>query len=456
MATITPVRRGSLYRRLVIPLSAFVLLASLGLAIWISSLQRRESLRRFEQTALSNAGFMGQVPLPRSREMAQRLSTILEVRVAFLQEGGELVLSSDSGWPRDLKRVLQRFSRDTTTAIQVGEHDLAITPLSGSPDRLVLVRNKEGGLTGLGGWVLVPTLFLTAAFGGLVFILANRIVRPLTVLTRWLPNLKRDQDPTDPIPSSLSTRTDELGQLARSLEETHQSLLREQKLRHQSERLATLGRIATSLAHEIRNPAAAIRMHADLIEPRVEPSGSESITLIREEVERITDLVNQWLFVARAAPPKRQPHDLVEMLNAVARRQRPALSHAGALLEIETPGPAMISCDKLRIEQVIRNLIVNACQAMPEGGRVMARLKLDPEHVQLAIQDSGPGFSTEALDRFGEPFFSEREGGMGIGLTLAREVVQAHDGSIQASNTPQGGALIVINFPLHPSTEDPS
>ena len=150
MATITPVRRGSLYRRLVIPLSAFVLLASLGLAIWISSLQRRESLRRFEQTALSNAGFMGQVPLPRSREMAQRLSTILEVRVAFLQEGGELVLSSNSGWPRDLKKVLQGFSRDATTAIQVGEHDLAITPLTGSPDRLVLVRNKEGGLTGLG------------------------------------------------------------------------------------------------------------------------------------------------------------------------------------------------------------------------------------------------------------------------------------------------------------------
>ena len=433
-----------------------MLLASLGLAIWISSLQRRESLRGFEQTALSNAGFMGQVPLPRSREMAQRLSTILEVRVAFLQEGGELVLSSDGGWPRDLKRALQQFSRDTTTAIQVGEHGLAITPLPGSPDRLVLVRNKEGGLTGLGGWVLVPTLFLTAAFGGLVFILANRIVRPLTVLTRWLPNLKRDQDPTVPIPSSLSTRTDELGQLARSLEETHQSLLREQKLRHQSERLATLGRIATSLAHEIRNPAAAIRMHADLIEPRVEVSGAESIALIREEVERITDLVNQWLFVARADPPKRRPHDLIEMLNAVARRQGPALSHAGALLEIEAPGPAMISCDKLRIEQVIRNLIVNACQAMPDGGRIIARLKLDPDLVQLAIQDSGPGFSSEALERFGEPFFSEREGGMGIGLTLAREVVQAHGGSIRASNSPEGGALIVINFPLPSSPEDPS
>ncbi len=395
---------------------------------------------------------MGQVPLPRSREMAQRLSTILEVRVAFLQEGGELVRSTGSGWPRDLETVLERFSRDTTTGVQVGEHDLAITPLTGSRDRLVLVRDKEGGLTGLGGWVLVPTLFLTAAFGGLVFILANRIVRPLTVLTRWLPNLKRDQDPTDPIPSSLSTRPDELGQLARSLQETHQSLLREQKLRHQSERLATLGRIATSLAHEIRNPAAAIRMHADLIAPRVEASGSESIALIREEVERITDLVNQWLFVARAEPPVRQPHDLIEMLNAVARRQKPALSHAGALLEIEAPGPAMVSCDKLRIEQVIRNLIVNACQAMPSGGTIKAYIEIRNEDVHLTIHDSGTGFSPEALNRFGEPFFSEREGGMGIGLTLAREVVQAHDGSIQACNSPEGGALMTITLPLYSSS----
>ena len=451
MANYDPVRRGSLYKRLVIPLSAFVLLASLGLAIWISSLQRRESLRRFEQTAINNASFMGQLPLPRSNEMANRLSTILEVRVAFLREDGRIVHSSREQWPSEIEKQLKTFSENSTTATRIGNYDVVVTPLESSRDHLILVRDREGGLTGVGIWILIPTLFLTAAFGGLVFILADRIVRPLTLLTRWLPNLKTNEEPANPIPASLTARSDELGQLARSLKDTHQSLLREQKLRHQSERLATLGRIATSLAHEIRNPAAAIRMHADLIEPRIETEGAESVNLIREEVERITDLVNQWLFVARAQPPERRPHDLVEMLGDVGRRQKPALTHAGTPLEINAPGPAIIDCDKLRIEQVLRNLIVNSSQAMPEGGPIIAQVRMATGEAHLTIRDSGPGFSREALARFGEPFFSEREGGMGIGLTLAREVVQAHDGSIEASNHAGGGALVSITLPLSPS-----
>ena len=448
MAIFDPAGRGSLYRRLIIPLSAFVLIASLGLAIWISSLQRRESLRRFEQTAINNAGFMGQVALPRSTEMANRLSTILEVRVAFLREDQQIVHSTRERWPSEVDEQIRLMPANVTTATPVGNYDLAITPLENPADLLVLLRDRQGGLSGVGVWILIPTLCLTIVFGVLVFLLADRIVRPLTLLTGWLPNLKTNEDPADPIPGSLTTRSDELGQLARSLEETHQSLLREQNLRHQSERLATLGRIATSLAHEIRNPAAAIRMHADLIEPRVDPEGSESIDLIREEVERITDLVNQWLFVARARPPERRPHDLLEMLEAVRRRQKPALNHAGTPLEIEASEPAIIDCDKLRIEQVLRNLIVNSSQSMPEGGQIHAHLDVDPGQARLIIRDSGPGFSSEALDRFGEPFFSEREGGMGIGLTLAREVIQAHDGSIEASNQPGGGAQVMIILPL--------
>ena len=451
-----PVRRGSLYRRLVIPLSAFVLLASLALAIWISQLHRRESMRRFEQTAVSNAGFMGQVRFPPSPEMAQSLSAILEVEVAFLISDGTIERSLGDRWPNDLPGILESMTGPDATAQEVDDFDLAIAPLGTSKDYLVLVREKEGGLTGLGGWVLAPTLVLTAAFGCLVFIMAHRIVRPLTTLTRWLPNLKHAEEPAEPIPAALSERSDELGQLARSLQETHQSLLREQKLRHRSERLATLGRIATSLAHEIRNPAAAIRMHADLIAPSVEPESSESISLIREEVDRITDLVNQWLFVARAAPPERKPHDLTEMVEAVARRQKPALDHARSELIIESEGSSSVACDKLRMEQVVRNLVVNATQAMPEGGKIVARVQAFKDRVLLTISDAGKGFTEEALERFGEPFFSEREGGMGIGLTLAREVVQAHDGTIEASNSSAGGAVVQVSLPLYSSTETPS
>ena len=415
-------------------------------------------MRRFEQTAARNAGFMvAEVPLPRTSEMARKLSSILEVNVAFYLAGGTIARSSDEGWPDNLESILRKQAGSETAAIQVDSHDLAITPLTGSQDYFVLVREKEGGLTGLGGWVLAPTLVMTAAFGCLVFLLAHRIVRPLTALTRWLPNLKHDEEPAEPIPASLSDRSDELGQLARSLQDTHQSLLREQNLRHQSERLATLGRIATSLAHEIRNPAAAIRMHADLIATQGTVTGAASLDLIREEVERITDLVNQWLFVARAAPPERKPRQLGDMLEAVARRQQSALAHAGCHLITNHDGSAIISCDKLRIEQVLRNLIVNASQAMPEGGEISARIKSDERRVELTIRDGGKGFSQEALDRFGEPFFSEREGGMGLGLTLAREVVQAHEGTISAGNSPRGGAVVTISLPRHtPAREDPA
>ncbi len=407
-------------------------------------------MRRFEQTAARNAGFMvAEVPLPRTSEMARKLSSILEVNVAFYLAGGTIARSSDEGWPDNLESILKKQAGSKTVAIQVDGHDLALTPLVGSGDYFILVREKEGGLTGLGGWVLAPTLVLTTAFGCLVFLLAHRIARPLTTLTSWLPNLKQTEAPAEPVPSSLSGRSDELGQLARSLQETHQSLLREQNLRHQSERLATLGRIATSLAHEIRNPAAAIRMHADLISARGTARGSASLDLIREEVERITDLVNQWLFVARAAPPERKPHRLADMLTAVARRQQPALAHAGSHLTTSLQGEAMIACDKLRIEQVLRNLIVNAIQAMPGGGEITAQIKTGESRVELTIQDEGKGFSPEALDRFGEPFFSEREGGMGLGLTLAREVLQAHEGTISAQNAPGGGAAVTISLPLY-------
>ena len=443
----SPVRRGGLYRRLAIPLSVFVLIASLGMVLWISFLYRRESLRRFERVATTNADFMSEVPLPKTGEMAERLSSILDVEVAFHTPGQPLERSQGGDWPADLEAMLADLEKQSEGPIQSSGFDLAIAPLGNGGTFLILSRPSESGLSGLGGWVLVPTLFLTAACGVLVLFLAHRIVRPLTALTGWLPNLKHDEEATEAIPASLSERGDEIGLLAHSLEQTHQRLLREQERRAQSERLATLGRIATSLAHEIRNPAAAIRMHADLLAQGGASDRSESIGLIGEEVDRITDLVNQWLFVARAAPPETKRHDLCELLRAVERRLQPAFKHAGVRLDSDLPDGAGISCDRLRIEQVIRNLLVNAMQAMPKGGEVACAIEEQDGEGILTVQDQGSGFSDEALQRFGEPFFSEREGGMGIGLTLAREVVQAHGGTIAAHNREEGGAVVRVSLP---------
>ncbi|MEM0968639.1 MAG: ATP-binding protein, partial [Verrucomicrobiota bacterium] len=176
-----------------------------------------------------------------------------------------------------------------------------------------------------------------------------------------------------------------------------------------------------------------------------------AVRMIRQEVERITALVNQWMFVARPRPPQTQRHDLRHILSAVAARLAPALDHAGVRLEIQIEDEeeiATVHVDALRMEQVLQNLIQNAIQAMPEGGRLQIDLVRESTSVTLHMLDQGTGFSAEALQRFGEPFFSEREGGMGIGLAMACEVIEAHSGMLSASNHPSGGGLVTCQLPL--------
>lgn len=442
-------RGSSLYRGLAVPFSVFVLVSSLGLAGWISYWSQQDSLREFEQMAATNAKFVDELQLPRSQALAEKLSTILGVQVGFYRAGETNTHFASDNWPRGLPPALaEATSSNKPVAFRVGAHEVAVAPFDREQMHLVFVRETRSLLAaGWGDAVLIPTLVLTLACGCLAFYIAHRIVRPLGALMDWLPCLQRDDQTAPAIPESVSSRTDEIGKLARSLEETHQRLLDEQARRRQSERMATLGRIATSLAHEIRNPASSIRLHADLLARSPIGKESESVELIRTEVNRITDLVNQWLFVIRPAPPQTGKHDLVKLVTHVGDGLRAAMDHAHATLQIIAPNqPLWVACDHTRIEQVVRNLLVNASQAMPEGGDIEVHFESGEDGAVMTIQDSGPGFSDDALRRFGEPFFSEREGGMGIGLTLAREVIEAHRGRIDASNTSRG-AMIRVQLP---------
>jgi signal transduction histidine kinase len=430
---------GGVFRGLALPFTGYVLAASLALVGWIDWSHRRESLREFERTAAATGRIVDQLRLPRSPELAQHLATVLGVGVGF-----RFPEKAGTGLPPELEAAVERLVAGAPASGRAAGQDLAVAPLADGAAHLVLVREGGGYMPGTLGWLL-PLLIVTALGGGLAFLVARRIVNPLGLLTRWLPNLDREE--TVPIPAAVTGRGDEIGALGRSLEASHRHLREEQALRRQSERLATLGRIATSLAHEIRNPAAAIRLHADLLGQKAPPEDGGAIDLIRDEVDRITDLVNQWLFVARAAPPRTERHDLAVLMRRVLHRLGPQCEHAGVTASLAAPEPAWIEADAPRIEQVLRNLLVNATQAMPEGGEIRATLRAAGGEVVLEIRDGGVGFSDAALRRWSEPFFSEREGGMGLGLTLAAEVMQAHGGRVEVENPPEGGAAVRCHFP---------
>lgn len=227
-------------------------------------------------------------------------------------------------------------------------------------------------------------------------------------------------------------------------------LVRERLKRAQSERLAMLGRVATSLAHDIKNPLASIQLHAQLMTTQ-DAEDRQAIQLIEKESEVIAGLVNQWLQLSNPLPPKLVKLDLAACIRGVAENMEGQSRHAGVDLQFDLSGPVWIMGDAQRLAQALRNLMVNAIQAMPRGGSLRMRGHSAAAEYELRFADSGSGFSELALAHGTEMFFTEKEGGMGVGLNIVSGVVTAHGGRIKLQNDPKGGAVILVTLPLLPA-----
>ena len=205
-----------------------------------------------------------------------------------------------------------------------------------------------------------------------------------------------------------------------------------------AQRLALLGGVATSLAHQIRNPIAAIRLHGQLLQ-KAQPEGAG---IIVDEAARIEDLVNQWMFLARPEPPRKTDVVLADLLGQSARLAAPAAEHAGVEIVVDAPRDQRLQADARRLIQVFHNVIFNAIQAMPTGGK----LTITAREGTISFADTGPGFSPTALSRWAEMLYSEKEGGMGIGLNVAQRIIRAHGGRLSVANQPAGGAIVRVEL----------
>jgi signal transduction histidine kinase len=203
-----------------------------------------------------------------------------------------------------------------------------------------------------------------------------------------------------------------------------------------AQRFGLLGSIATSLAHEIRNPIAAIRLHGQLLE-QTEP---HSAGLIVYEAAKIEDMLNQWMFLARPEPPRKADLALADLLASTTRILAPAADHAKVNINVAVSPDRHVQADSHRLGQAFHNIALNAIQAMPEGGT----LSISASEKEICFADTGPGFSPVALRRAGTSLYSEKEGGMGLGLNVARKIVCAHEGNLVIANRAEGGAVVRV------------
>lgn len=300
--------------------------------------------------------------------------------------------------------------------------------------RLVLLRDRPplGALKAGRTYAVLGAFWLISL--ALAWALARGIVGPLRGLAARLPHIAEDGDEVLP----EAARSDEIGELARAYQTTRKQLAEERRAREQAERLATLGRMATGLAHEINNPVSAIKLHAQLLETDV---ANESLTMILSENAKIEALVNQWMFLARPQPPAVAPCDLAVLVGEALRTVAPAAAHAKVKL-VSAVTSRTVQGDRRRLGQAITNVMMNAIHAMAGGGE----LRIECAGNALTFRDTGPGFSATALARATELFYSEKEGGMGIGLSVTAEILKAHRGELRIENA-AGGAVVRFLFP---------
>jgi signal transduction histidine kinase len=421
------------------PFVLLVLAETLGLAALLAARTAADERARLELVARANADFIENTSLPTSDQLAGYLSHLSGYEVFFRHHealhpipAGELAALPLAALPAD-GRAHEQDAFEFVAVPIAGKHDLLLARQRPNPwldARLLSV---------LGAFLLLA--MLTA------WLVVRGLVRPLQHLARQLPEIEK----TGPLTMPEAARSDEIGDLARAFVRTRRALHEEQDARERMEKLAVLGRMTAALAHEVQNPVAAIRMHAQLWRSH---TGDDAATTIEQEAARIESLLNQWMFLTRPEPPVRARIDVGALLHGVVASNRGRSQHAAVQVEVDVEQDLFAEADGRRLGQVFHNLLTNALQAMPGGGRLRVRGLREGERVRVSFTDSGTGFSRAALERCAEFFFSEKEGGMGIGLSVASEIVKAHGGALTVGNAPAGGAIVVVELPAATAPEE--
>jgi two-component system sensor histidine kinase PilS (NtrC family) len=234
--------------------------------------------------------------------------------------------------------------------------------------------------------------------------------------------------------------------------------LREQAQR--AERLAALGKLAAGLAHEIRNPLGSISGSVEMVREAAELGEEDRhlLTLVLGEVDRLNDLVTTMLDIGR--PREIEPASID--LGALAREQAlVAQADGGPRVVVSTPDdPVRVTADPAQIRQVLWNLVKNARQLSPPQGEVRIQVGWDDAaRPSFSVSDDGPGVAAEDKERLFEMFYTRRRHGIGLGLALARQIVDAHRGEITLESELGRGATFTVHLPRDaqaPRASDPS
>ena len=241
-------------------------------------------------------------------------------------------------------------------------------------------------------------------------------------------------------------------QMEEKIQKTTADLRKTEAQLIRSEKLAALGQLAAGIAHEIRNPLTSINIliHSMTDNLPDESVHREDLKVIEEEINRINEIVDQFLRFAKPAPPLLKKAEVLSIFDETLQLLKPQIEKQRIAVQKEFEILPPILMDHEQMKQVILNLLLNALQAMSKRGHLILRGQISENgrFIKLSIQDSGVGIPGEEMDKLFDPFFSTKEGGIGLGLSIAHRIIDQHHGKIEVESAPGKGTLFTLWLPI--------
>src|SRR6185436_19332785 len=257
----------------------------------------------------------------------------------------------------------------------------------------------------------------------------------------------------DGLQLEVARATDDLHKRNLALEETSRQMLAMQRQLLESERLATVGQMAATFAHEIGSPMSSLSVHVQLLleDSRLTSEQRETLGIIREQIHSMVQIVNDLLRSARRGPEDFVPTDVNESLQTVMRLVQPKLKSQRIDLETHYGDVPKVRAYPLYLQEAFLNLINNASDAMMTGGRLHIRTSFDAlsDRVSIRISDTGPGIDPSVVENLFDHFVTTKAmgDGTGLGLGIVKEILTSHNGTIRIARGERGGTSADITLP---------
>lgn len=229
---------------------------------------------------------------------------------------------------------------------------------------------------------------------------------------------------------------------------THELEVKNQELARKN-RLADLGQMASHVAHEVRNNLVPVTLYLSLLRRRMadDTDGLETLSKVEAGFNALDCTVSDLLSFTAHRQPQWQNFLVSDLVEEVRDSMAPQLEAQSVEVELDVPPNTVLTADREMLRRAVLNLMLNALDVMPQGGELVITSYDGPSGFELEVADSGPGLTQEQKKRLFEPFYTTKERGTGLGLSVVYHVAQSHGGMVTADNCPEGGAAFTIKIP---------